>query len=381
MILAHAGDHYDDNLGAIAPPIFLTSVHKCDSIENYYHQRDGQYVYSRYSNPNITLLETKVAALEHGKHCLAYANGMAAASAAILALAKPGGHILCVHNAYNCVQQLLREYCGPVLGIETTFVHGYDFDELQGAIRENTFLMILESPGSSTMTLVDLRRVSALAKAHGIATYIDNTYCTPLHQKPLELGIDLVMHTATKYMGGHSDVLGGLLVTNEEALADRLRQLRPLFGGILSPMDAWLITRGLRTMEVRLRAHEEAAMQVAKALERHPRVRKVYYPGLESHPQHALALAQQTGNCGLLSFEIDGTPEEAAAVVNRLKVFTIGPSWGGFESLVVMPLYSMTEEEAAWYGASRGLIRIHCGLEGADALLRDLEQALIPGDG
>lgn len=376
MILAHSGDCYDQFLGSIAPPIFLSSLFRCKNLEEYGFSTPGKHIYSRYSNPDVSILEQKVAELEHGKYCLAYANGMAAASAALLANAKVGGHIVCVHNAYNCIHEILENFLKPVMQMRYSFVHGYDTQELLAAIQENTCLIILESPGSDTFTLVDLKAVTAYAKAHDIATYIDNTYCTPLYQKPLELGVDIVMHTATKYMGGHSDVLGGMLITNDDAAYSRLKQLRNLFGGITAPMEAWLILRGLRTMKVRLDEHQRTALQIAQALEKDPRVRRVYYPGLESYPQKALRDAQQSGSCGLLSFEINGTVEQARSVVERLKIFSFGPSWGGFESLVMMPLYFKTDEYTKWYGASRGLIRIHCGLEGTEPLLDDLRQAL-----
>lgn len=376
MILAHGGDCYDQFLGSVAPPVFMSSLFKCNSLEEYHFGAPGKHIYSRYTNPDVSVLEQKVAELENGRFCLAYANGMAAASAAILSKAKAGGHIVCVHNAYGCIHEFLEVYLQPVMQMTYTYVHGYDTQEILQALQDNTCMIILESPGSDTFTLVDLQAVAAEAKKRGIPTYIDNTYCTPLFQKPLELGIDIVMHTATKYMGGHSDVLGGMLVTNDKETYNRLKQLRHLFGGISAPMEAWLILRGLRTMKVRLDEHQKIATEIANELEKDPRVRKVYYPGLESFPQKQLRDKQQSGSSGLMSFEINGTVEQARAVVEQLKVFSFGPSWGGFESLVMMPLYFKSEEYAEWYGASRGLIRIHCGLEGVKPLLEDLRQAL-----
>lgn len=376
MILTHSGDCYDQFLGSIAPPIFLSSLFKSNSLEEYAQGKPGAHIYSRYTNPNVSILEHKVAELENGRFCLAYANGMAAASAAILSKAKVGGHIVCVHNAYNCIHQFLELYLQPVMQMTYTYVHGYETAEILAALQDNTCLIVLESPGSDTFTLVDLEAVSAAARKRGIPTYIDNTYCTPLYQQPLEMGIDIVMHTATKYMGGHSDVLGGILVTNDEETYDCLKQMRNLFGGITAPMEAWLILRGLRTMKIRLEEHRKIGMQIAQELEKDPRIGKVYYPGLSSFPQKELYEKQQRGAGGLLSFEVNGTVEQARVVVERLKVFSFGPSWGGFESLVMMPLYFKTDAYAEWYGASRGLIRIHCGLEGVTPLLDDLRQAL-----
>lgn len=376
LAAAHTGEDYSQQLGSIAPPLYLSSLFACGTMENYTHSNPGSFIYSRYGNPNVSIVEEKVAALERGKYCLAYANGMAAASAAILALAKHGGHVVCLHNCYNVVSHFLDGFCAEKLGIETTYVQGNCFEQIEKAIRKNTFLIILESPASDTFSLVDIRRVCALAKAYGIKTYFDNTYCTPLYQKPLQLGVDICMHSATKYLGGHSDTLGGVLVTDDEEIYVALHELRPQLGNILSPMDAWLITRGLRSLAVRMPAHERTATAVAEMLEQHKKVRAVYYPGLKSYPQRELMLSQQTGNSGLLSFEIDGALEDAVKLADSLKAFTLGPSWGGYESLVIMPLYSYSEEHAMLCGASRGLIRLHCGLEGTQYLIDDLERVL-----
>jgi cystathionine gamma-lyase len=262
------------------------------------------------------------------------------------------------------------------MNMDVTFVYGWRTEEIEAAIRDNTAMIILESPGTATFTAVDFKAVSELAKSRNIVTYTDNSYCSPVFQKPLTMGIDIVMHSVTKYLGGHSDLLGGVLVTSNDEIIEKLATQKTWFGGIMGPMEAWLLMRGLRTLELRMKAHQETAMQVAKMLAAHPKVKKVYYPGLPDHPQAELIKRQQTGSSGLMSFEVKGTVEDAQRVVDSLKVFEIGPSWGGFESLVVMPLAHHSEEYAEWYGADRGLIRIHCGLEGAEILMADLEQAL-----
>lgn len=371
----HTGEDSSKYLNALNPPVFLTSLHTFDNMADYQHNPNGAFVYGRYGNPNEKIVEEKIAALEHGKRAFLYPSGMGAASAAIMAVCKAGSHVVCVHNAYGCVGTFLEEYCKPDLNMDVTFVHGWSTDEIRDAIRDNTALIILESPGTATFSLVDLEAVSKIAKEKGIVTYIDNTYCSPIFQKPLTMGIDIVMHSATKYLGGHSDILGGVLVTSDDRLIERLKTLKTLFGGIMGPMEAWLLMRGLRTLPVRMKAHEAIALKVAQELEKDPHVKKVYYPGLPSHPQYELVKKQQSGSSGLLSFELNATTEEAVKVVEHMKVFKLGPSWGGFESLIVMPLWGKTDEYAAWYGASRGLIRIHCGLEGADVLLADLKQA------
>lgn len=363
-------------LNAMAPPVFLTSLHKLNTIEDYYHPPAGSFLYGRYGNPTVDIAEKKIAALERGQRAFLYASGMAAATSAVMAVCRSGSHIVCVHNAYGPLQAFLGDYASSDLDISVTFVHGDSSEEIEQAIRDNTAMIILESPGSATFSLVDLSAVSKLAKSRGIVTYIDNSYCSPILQKPLEFGIDIVMHSCTKYLAGHSDMLGGVLVTSDSRIIERLSKHQTWFGGIMGPMEAWLLIRGMRTLEVRMRRHSETAQIVAEALEKNRKVKKVYYPGLKSHPQYKLAQKQQIASSGLLSFEIDASPETAKQVVNRLKIFQIGPSWGGYESLVVMPLLGNTDEYAKWYGGSRGLIRIYCGLEGADLLLKDIEQAM-----
>lgn len=373
---AHVGEDRKRYLNSMAPPVFMTSLHALDTIEDYYNVPEGAYLYGRYGNPTVETCEKKIAALEHGKRAFLYASGMAAATSAVLAVCSTGSHVVCVHNAYGPLQSFLSDYCKPDLGMDVTFVHGDNFAEIKNAVRSNTAMIILESPGSATFSLVDLEAVSKLAKENGIITYIDNSYCSPIFQKPLDQGIDIVMHSCTKYLGGHSDLIGGVLVMKDQALIDRAAKMRPWLGGIIGPMEAWLMIRGIRTLSIRMKQHAEIAQKVAEELEKDPRIKKVYYPWLESHPQHDLAVRQQKACSGLLSIELNATPEKACKFVNELKLFKVGPSWGGYESLVVMPLYGNTDEYAQWYGASRGLIRLHCGLEGADLLLEDIKQAL-----
>lgn len=379
--VTHLGD---DNAyaGAVVPPVFLNSLHVFPSIEAYYATDPldrEKYIYGRSGNPTVRIVEKKIAALEHGESALCFASGMAAASGAVMSCCKSGGHVICVRNAYGPLKEFLTTYCTEHMEIETTFVEGSDTEEFKRSIRENTQLIILESPSSIVFSLQDIRAVTALAKEKGIRTYIDNTFCSPLFQKPLDMGVDLVMHTMSKYLGGHSDIIGGVLVSKDKALMDRIAsQIREWFGGILGPMEAWLVLRGMRTLEVRLTAHEKNAMQTAEFLEHHPAVRRVLYPGLKSHPQYELMQSQQAGNSGLLSFEVDAEPEKIAACITKenLQIFKIGVSWGGFESLITMPFYHLTDEQVQQLGTTRGIIRIHCGLEGAEAQIADLERLL-----
>lgn len=378
FIMTHYGDDYNKYMGAVVPPVFMNSLHVFSSVEDYYaadRLQEEEFIYGRSGNPTVRLVEKKIAAMEHGKKALCFASGMAAASTAVMVVCKAGSHIICVRNAYGPLREFLVRYCASHLDIETTFVSGERIEDFEESIRPETKLIILESPSSIIFSLQDLRAVAGLAKRHGIRTYIDNTFCSPLFQKPLDMGIDLVMHTMSKYIGGHSDIIGGVLVSKDEELMREISaDIREWFGGILGPMEGWLALRGIRTLQVRLKQHQENALAVAEFLEGHPKIKKVYYPGLKSHPQYELMRRQQSGNSGLLSFEVDAEPAKTAAKANGdiFKTFKIGVSWGGFESLLTMPFYKLPPEDAEKLGVSPGIVRIHCGLEGADHLIRDL---------
>ncbi len=379
LIAEHYGEEYEHYYNAIVPPIFMNSLNVFETLDDYYDfdRRDKhKYCYGRVQNPTVRILEDKIAALEHGVGALAFASGMAAATTAVLTACRAGSHVVCIHNAYGPLKDFLTGYCREHMNITTDFVKGNTVGEFEAYVTDRTDLIVLESPSSLIFSLQDIRAVSELARAHGALVYIDNTYCTPIYQNPLDLGADIVMHTTSKYIGGHSDVIGGVLAVKDEELLKRLITNRELLGGIVGPMEAWLMIRGLRTMEVRLVQHEATAMKVAEFLEQHPKVRKVYYPGLPSHPQYELMKKQQRGNSGLLSFEIDGIAEQAAKMAESLKIFKIGVSWGGFESLVFLPHMRLDEETCTRLGGGKNIVRIHCGLEGTDALISDLESAL-----
>ncbi len=382
LIMTHYGDDYSRYMGAVVPPVFMNSLHVFPSVEDYYaadRLQEEEFIYGRSGNPTVRLAEKKIAAMEHGKMALCFASGMAAASTAIMAVCKAGGHIISVRNAYGPLREFLLQYCVCHMHMKISFVSGESVEEFEDCIRPDTQLIILESPSSIVFSLQDLRAVAQLAKAHGIRTYMDNTYCSPVFQKPLDMGIDIVMHTMSKYIGGHSDIIGGVLVSKDEELMRKISaDIREWFGGILGPMEGWLVLRGIRTLQVRLEQHQKNALAVAEYLEAHPRVKKVYYPGLKSHPQYELMKRQQSGNSGLLSFEVDAEPAKAAAKINQdiFKVFKIGVSWGGFESLITMPFYKLQPEDAGKLGATPGIVRIHCGLEGAGHLVDDLANFL-----
>lgn len=379
LALTHIGDDYEKYLRSVVPPVFLNSLHVFDKFEDYCNAdvyQDDEFIYGRSSNPTVHILEQKIAALEHGSRAVVFSSGMAACISAIMATCKSGSHIICMKDIYQPIKRFFKAIGIPNLQFSVTYVTGNSLEEIQDAIQENTTLMILESPATFVFRVVDLKAIAQIAKRHGIKTYIDNTCLTPLFQKPLDLGIDIVMHTMSKYIGGHSDIIGGVLVSKDEGLMRRIMsQIREWFGGILGPMEGWLAIRGLRTLEARLQRHQQTAMAVANYLEGQNKVKKVYYTGLASHPQADIIKRQQTGHTSLMSFELDASPDMAVSLINRLKLFGKGCSWGGFESLALCPLYKESPEELDVLQVSRGLIRLYCGLEGEANLLEDLNQA------
>ena len=266
----------------------------------------------------------------------------------------------------------------PKFGMQVTFVTGNDLQEIEDAVRPTTDLMILESPATFVMRVVDLAAIAEIAHRRGFRTYMDNTALTPVFQNPLDLGIDICMHTMSKYIGGHSDLIGGVLVGKDEELMKSIfTPYREFLGGVMGPMEAWLAIRGLRTLEVRMRQFEKTGCAVAEYLEKHPKVRRVFHTGLASHPQADIIARQQRGHCSLLSLELDtDDTEKAIAVADNLKVFSCGCSWGGHESLVLLPLLKEPQSALDVIRMDRGLIRIYCGLEGSELLIPDLEQAL-----
>ena len=378
-LAAHAGDDPFRFMGAAAPPIFETSTFVFPSVADAvaaFADDQEHYVYTRRRNPTVRAVEEKLAAMEGAEACRLFASGMAAISAAILSCVRAGDHVVCVDTAYGPAKAFITGYLSR-FGVSATLVDGCDPAEWEAAVRPNTRLFYLESPSSNLMKLQDLAAVTAIARRHGIATVIDNSYCTMLLQRPLELGVDLVVYSGSKYFGGHSDVLAGAVL----GPAERLRRIGEeecmLLGGIIGPFEAWLIGRGLRTLPVRMRQHQVSAAKVAEFLAGHDRVARVHYPGHPSHPQYDLALRQMRGASGLLSFELDTRDlNQASRFVDALRFFHLGVSWGGYESLVFLPVIGAMHKvpEAKW--PSPGLVRIHVGLEDVADLLADLDQAL-----
>lgn len=381
-VCTHFAEDPSRHLGAIVPPIFLNSLFAYDeyeSIQEAFRDRQNHYIYTRGLNPTVETVERKIAALEGGQACKLMGSGMAAISSAIMTHVSAGDHVLCVQSAYPVTYRLLTEYL-PRFGVAADFVDGTDIESVERAIRPSTRVLYLESPTSMTFQVHDLTRLSELAHQKGVATVIDNSWSSPIFQRPIELGIDMVVHSATKYLGGHSDVVAGAVIGSSEAIARLTDFEQAILGGILGPFEAWLILRGLRTLPIRMQRHQESALQIARFLESHPRVTRVNYPGLPSHPQYDLARRQMSGFSGLMSFELDTDEPGVRRFVNALNLFRIGVSWGGFESLVYAPIISlsmeMTPEQRLKAGISDGMVRIHVGLEDAADLVDDLEQAL-----
>lgn len=370
--------------GSVAPPIYASSLFTFERYEDFQAAfrgieggGDEAPVYSRGSNPTVRVLERKIAVLEGGEDARMFGSGMAAIGAAILSTARAGDHIVAVRSIYSNVYRLLHGYL-PTLGVETTFVDFTDLDAVEAAIRPTTRALYLESPGNPTMDIVDLAATADLARRHSLTTIMDNTLATPFNQRPLAWGIDLVVHSVSKYLGGHSDVVAGAVVGS----AERMRRISAFeirdLGGILPPFEAWLVLRGIRTLGIRMQAHNSAGLRVAEWLERHPRVQRVFYPGLASHPQAGLLRKQMTGYSGLLAAVVDGGMDGAIAFADGLRLFGIGVSWGGFESLVLPLNPEKTEDPstAAALGIVPGFVRLSIGLEDVDDLICDLDAAL-----
>ncbi|MBO7746414.1 aminotransferase class I/II-fold pyridoxal phosphate-dependent enzyme [Paenibacillus sp. MWE-103] len=367
-ICTHLGDEYDRHLGAIVPPIFQNTLFTRKTT-------DHGYSYTRAANPTIELAEKKIAALEGAEEARCFSSGMAAITAALMTVMEKDCHIVCPRNVYPPTKAFLDDYMAK-FGVDTTFVSGDSADEFERALRPNTKAIYLETPLSNVFALQDLRAVSALARSRGIVTIADNSWATPMYQNPIAHGVDLVVHSASKYLGGHSDIIAGVMVGSRERLEPVTHRERGLFGASMDPHQAWLLIRGLRTLPVRMRQHQESALRIAAFLEAHPLVERVLYPGLPSHPQYELGRSQMSGYSGLLGFVPKGSREAIAGLMKALRLFEEGPSWGGFESLVNSPGLWLDEEASRRSGIPQGLLRVSIGLEHADALIEDLDAAL-----
>ena len=369
----HAGQAPDPTTGAIMTPIYMTSTY----VQEAPLKTKG-YDYSRTSNPTRTALEVNLAALEGGRYGLAFASGMAAINT-VLNLLKSGDHVIVGNDLYGGTYRLCRTLYEK-LGVSFSFVDLSNLDEVRAAYRDSTRLLMLETPSNPLLRICDVGAIAAEARSRRVWTVCDNTFATPYLQTPLALGVDVVVHSTTKYIGGHSDVVGGAVVTNDEKLHRQLRHYQNAVGGVPGPMDCFLVLRGTKTLHVRMDRHSDNGMAVAHILEKHPKVSRVYYPFLPSHPQHSLAREQMRKGGGMVSFEIHGNVDSAKRVASSFRVFALAESLGGVESLVDHPATmthaSIPREERERAGFRDGLIRLSVGIEDLADLIADIEQAL-----
>jgi cystathionine gamma-lyase len=372
-LAVHAGQQADPETGAVMTPIYQTSTYAQESPGKH-----RGYEYSRTHNPTRTAYQQCVAALEGGKHALAFASGLATTDA-IIKLLSAGDHVVCGDDVYGGTFRIFDKVFRR-LGIDFTFVDMSDLSKTEVAFKANTRLLWTETPTNPMLKVVDIRALTDLARKKGAISVVDNTFMSSYFQKPLALGADIVVHSVTKYMNGHSDVVGGIAVTNRDDLHDQLRFLQNAVGAVPAPMDCFLVMRGLKTLPVRMERHAQNAMVIARFLEEHPKVEKVIYPGLESHPQHALARRQMSGFGGMITFFIRGGLTEARSFLEKVKVFTLAESLGGVESLIehpaIMTHASIPAETRKTLGIHDNLIRISVGIEDLEDLRADLNQAL-----
>lgn len=377
-IATRAGEH-EGSSRAVVPPLHLSTTFVRETME----MENAEFRYSRIGNPTRRGLESTIAKMEGGETAFAFSSGTSAIATTVLALTRPGGHVVAFENLYGGTERLLTELFADWLDVDVDFVDARNPDAVADATRPETDLVWIETPTNPLLRLCDIEAVADAVAPHDVTLGVDNTFMSPYFQNPLELGADVVVHSTTKYLNGHSDSLGGVAVTSDPVLAERLEFAQQIgLGNPLAPFDAYLVSRGIRTLPVRMERHESNALGLARFLEDQDSIRRVHYPGLESHPQHELATQQARGFGGVLSFEFDGTVPETVAVLRGLDEFSLAVSLGGVESLVELPS-EMTHEETT--GADVGtadvpdtLVRVSVGLEHLDDLVSDFQSAL-PG--
>jgi cystathionine gamma-synthase len=369
----HAGVNKDTAYNSIITPIYQTSTFRFEDIG-----KTKGYDYTRTANPTRTALEENIAQLENGTCARVIASGMAAI-AATLHFFKTGDHIISTNDCYGGTERLFRLY-SEIFGFQISYVDMKNLDEIKNSIRTNTKAIWIETPSNPLLNIYDIKAISEIAHNNNALSIVDNTFLSPVNQRPLELGADIVVHSTTKYLNGHSDVVGGAIVVGKPELAERLHYLINALGQGEAPFDAWLVLRGIKTLVPRMKAHEENANAVARFLEKHKDVLKVNYPGLEDHPQHELAKKQQYGFGGMLSFEVKGGIDKANNIMRSTKIFSLAESLGGIESLICHPATmthaSMDKALKEKVGINDNLIRLSVGIEDVNDLINDLDQAL-----
>ncbi len=388
-IAVHGRKHLDKHeiegpVRSISTPIFQSSTFAFESAEQgaqiFAGEKEG-YFYTRLGNPTTRALELEMAYLEKGEDAAAFASGMAATSVGALALVKQGEEIVASNTLYGGTHNFFSETL-PRLGIKVHEIDGTDARNFKKIINKNTRLIFIETPANPTLTIIDIAAVAETAHKHGIPLMVDNTFATPYYQRPMELGADIVIHSATKYIGGHGDTVAGILIGSRDFIKNvKMNVLRDL-GGVISPFNSWLLLRGLKTLPVRMDKHSENALEIAKYLSYHPKVEKIFYPGLRTHPQHDLAGRQMSGFGGIVSFEIKGGRDAGRMLMNNIKLWTLAVSLGDVDSLIEHPA-SMTHstysaEELQKASISEGLVRLSVGLEDVNDLIDDLKDSLKP---
>jgi cystathionine beta-lyase/cystathionine gamma-synthase len=368
----------DKKNGPLATPIYQTSTFEVTDNDEQVSATHTDHFYTRYGNPTNTVAEQTIAALEGVDQALTFASGMGAITTTIMALLKSGDHIVAQRDIYGGVTKFLSQWL-PKMGIETTFVDTTDYEQHARAIRPNTKLLYVESPTNPTLRVVDLKTIARLARQHKLISMIDGTFGTPINQHPAEFGIDLVMHSGTKYLNGHTDLICGV-VAGRADLIETIHATRTTIGNCMDPHASWMLVRGLKTLALRVARQNENALRVAEFLSQHAKVRSVHYPFLKTHPQYAIARQQMAGGGGMVSFEVEGTGEDARRATESMRLFTLAPSLGGVESLVSIPVLTshvmIDPEHRKKMGVTEQMIRLSVGIENADDLIADLEHAL-----
>ena len=371
----HGGQHHDPSTGAVMPPVYQTSTY----IQTSPGQPLGDYEYSRAANPTRTALENSLASIENGTRGLAFSSGLAATDC-VLRSFKAGDEIIAMDDLYGGTYRMFTKIYKDS-GLKFHFVDMNDIEKFKSLINENTKLVWVETPTNPLMKLADIAEIAKITKAKNILFAVDNTFATPYLQKPLDLGADIVMHSATKYLGGHSDVIAGALIVKDDALGEQLHFQQFATGATLGPMDSFLVLRGIKTLHLRVQRHCENGEKVAEFLNQHPKVKTVYYPGLPSHPFHDIAKKQMSGFGGMVSFTfVSGAKADSVTFLEKLKVFTLAESVGGVESLANHPALmthaSIPEDKRKEIGITDDLVRLSVGVEDAEDLIEDLKQAL-----
>ena len=379
--IVHGGQHPDKITGAVAPPIYQTSTFAFRNAEHgarLFKQEEKGYIYTRLSNPTIDLLASKIALLESAEAGVVFASGLAAIFNVVVTLTKAGEHVVSDNTIYGGTYALFNNIL-PKIGIEVTFCNTADADQLVSCIKENTRLIFTETPANPTLKIIDIARCAEIARSKNIPLCVDNTFATPYLQRPVELGADIVVHSATKYFSGHGDIIGGVVVGKKDFVHQLWEDAKEI-GACNSPFNAWLVLRGLKTLAVRMDRHCKNAMKIAEYLQKHDKVEKVYYPGLTSHPGYELAKKQMSDFGGMLGFDVKGGKEAGKIVMNSVKLCILAVSLGDVDTLIEHPA-SMThstysDEELRGCGINPGYVRISVGLESTKDLIADLEQAL-----